>query len=155
MFRQILSYDCLKQNWPKELDDLWFWEKKHDCTSSMLFVKQKLDAKPFLVLFDIYSVFWGIFNPFTVVWLKNKYCPMILQNKTGQRNSTANDFEGGKWPHRLHTYYKKVTTIEILVRPGPDVPYVNSNVVGGASDTSPIPYMSQGFVTIHNNRIMK
>ena len=49
---------------------------------------------------------------------------MILQNKTGQRNSTANDFEGGKWPHRLHTYYKKVTTIEILVRPGPDVPYV-------------------------------
>ena len=99
-----------------------FEEKKHNCTSSILFLRQKLDAKPFLVLFDIYSVFWGIFNPFTVVWLKNKYCPMILQNKTGQRNSTANDFEGGKWPHRLHTYYKKVTTIEILARPGPDVP---------------------------------
>ena len=49
---------------------------------------------------------------------------MILQNKTDQRNLTANDLVEIKGPHRLHTFNKKVTTIEILVRPGQDVPYV-------------------------------
>ena len=49
---------------------------------------------------------------------------MILQNKTGQRNLTANDLVEIWGPHQLHTYKKKVTTIEIFPRPGPNVPYV-------------------------------
>jgi hypothetical protein len=49
---------------------------------------------------------------------------MILQNKTGQRNLTAHDFEGRKLMYRLQTYKKKVTNNENSPRPGPNVPYV-------------------------------
>ena len=55
-----------------------FERKKHDSTNPILFVRKKLDAKQFLVLFDNSSEFWGIFNPFTVVLWLDKYCHMIL-----------------------------------------------------------------------------
>ena len=49
---------------------------------------------------------------------------MILQYKISQRNLTAIKLSQYYYAYRLHTFFKNVTNINFLSRPGPNVPYI-------------------------------
>ena len=49
---------------------------------------------------------------------------MILQYKISQRNLTAIKLSKYFYTYGLHTFLKNVTIIDLLSRPGPNVPYV-------------------------------
>ena len=69
--------------------------------------------------------------PVCIQKLKNQWvlCShMILQCKTRQRNLTASKLSKYNYPYKLHTFKEKVTKIDFLVRPGPNVPYMTWTV---------------------------